>query len=126
MNAEAGYGDVSDETQGAVPCDSGASGFSRYKLFVEQARLLRRPAAGSQRRHANHADGPAHWYSQHIPHAQTCMRLVGRLAVDTDKPLSDEFRTVGPLTHEAGTPQPLVEALPVTTLLLRDDVLLSV
>src|SRR5579883_886338 len=49
------------------------------------------------------------------------MRLVGRLAIDPDRAGSDQGGAVAALAHEAGAPQPLVEALPVAIFLVRND-----
>jgi hypothetical protein len=48
------------------------------------------------------------------------MRLVGRLAVDTDNALRRQRGAIAACPQETGAPEPLVEPLPVAVFLLGD------
>ncbi len=56
---------------------------------------------------------------QHIPDPQFRMRFDSRLPIDANRPLRDQPGTIGARAHNAGTPQPFVQALPVPVLCIR-------
>jgi hypothetical protein len=53
---------------------------------------------------------------QHIPDPQFGVRFAGGLAVDPDRALRDQLGAIGARAKDAGTPEPLVETLPVPVL----------
>jgi len=61
-----------------------------------------------------------HRHCQHVADPQPGMRLVGRLAVDTDNALRRQRGAIAACPQETGAPEPLVEPLPVAVFLLGD------
>ena len=49
------------------------------------------------------------------------MRLVGGLAVEADRALTNQPDAIAARPHEPGAPQPLVQTLPVAVFLFGDD-----
>ena len=87
-------------------------------LLVEGAGFGGGAAAGGEGGDAEDADGAVDREGEDVADAQAGMGFLGGLAVDADETLGDEASAVSALAHEAGAPEPFVEALPVAVFLV--------
>ncbi|MEA2738584.1 MAG: hypothetical protein QOH05_1891 [Acetobacteraceae bacterium] len=91
-------------------------GIGLPNIDVEQPGFRGWAAPGGEAGDAQDPHRAVHRNGQHVPHPQFGMRLDGRLAVDPDRTLRHQPGTVGARAHHAGTPEPLVQTLPVAVL----------